>query len=140
MKYLLDTHAVVFAIADPDKLSQHSRALIVDPKSRLFVSWITIWEITLLVNVKQIVLKTGRRKLGTFIEHELALLGIKTLPYTTAQMSCFALLPVPLHPTRHKPHTDPFDRGIIACGLVHNLPIITKDGAFSVYAGITTVW
>ncbi|GAB3568814.1 type II toxin-antitoxin system VapC family toxin [Spirosoma luteolum] len=140
MKYLLDTHAVIFAISDPDELSPKVRAIVQDQANKMYISWVTLWEIALLVNVNQIQLNTGRLTLGTYLERVLSVLNISVLPQNMAQVSRFAALPVPNHPTRRKAHTDPFDRGIITCGLVNKLPIITKDIAFRAYENVYTIW
>jgi PIN domain nuclease of toxin-antitoxin system len=41
---------------------------------------------------------------------------------------------LPLH------HADPFDRQIIAQALAEDVPVVTSDEAFGVYAGIRVIW
>jgi PIN domain nuclease of toxin-antitoxin system len=47
MIYLLDTHALIWSIIDPDKLSDIARNIIQDQKNTILVSSISFWEISL---------------------------------------------------------------------------------------------
>ena len=45
MNLLLDTHVVLWAFGEPDRLSHKVRDSIVDPRNGVFVSAATVWEV-----------------------------------------------------------------------------------------------
>jgi PIN domain nuclease of toxin-antitoxin system len=47
MKYLLDTHTLIWAIVDKDKLSDKVLEILQDNENRLFVSAASFWEISI---------------------------------------------------------------------------------------------
>jgi PIN domain nuclease of toxin-antitoxin system len=59
-------------------------------------------------------------------------LNLHVLPWT--QDHAFQLFSVPSH------HSDPFDRQIIAQALAEDVPVVTPDPAFKLYAGLKTIW
>jgi PIN domain nuclease of toxin-antitoxin system len=50
MKYLLDSHTLLWTIESPDKLSRLARSIIDDGRSILFVSIATPWELAIKAN------------------------------------------------------------------------------------------
>jgi PIN domain nuclease of toxin-antitoxin system len=55
MRHLLDAHALIFALDDPNKLGKRAVAVLEDPDSQLLISVGTIWELAI---------KTGLGKLS----------------------------------------------------------------------------
>lgn len=47
MNLLLDTHVLLWAAGEPDKLSDATRALLLDEANRLFFSVASIWEVVI---------------------------------------------------------------------------------------------
>ena len=47
MRVLLDTQVALFALADPEKLTAHAHDLIADERNGVFVSVVSLWEISL---------------------------------------------------------------------------------------------
>ena len=45
MRHLLDAHALIWALDDPDKLGRAARAVLEDPTNELVISVGTIWEL-----------------------------------------------------------------------------------------------
>ena len=54
MKLLLDTHAFLFAIGDPDKLPPSARNALADPKTVRWVCAVSIWEIAVKVQIRKL--------------------------------------------------------------------------------------
>ena len=50
MKLLLDTHAAIWALDCPDRLSRRGRQLIGDPANEVLISSIAPWEIAIKIN------------------------------------------------------------------------------------------
>ena len=128
MKYLLDTHTLLWFLTDNKKLSRRARRLIDDPSNERFLSIASLWEIAI---------KTGLGKLDLdkpfeqMFPERLDFNRIEILDITVDSLT--KLNTLPFH------HRDPFDRLIIAQGLVEGLPIISVDTTFDAY-GISREW
>jgi len=128
LKYLLDTHAFLWAATDEDRLSiKAARAVATTPYEQLAIADVTLQEIGLLLH-------SGR---VSFNGSPAAVLGL-LLHYVT-------VLPITLEialaaPTLALPHGDQFDRIITATAKVHRLPLVTKDANIADSAIVATVW
>ena len=47
MAWMLDTHALIWALFEPDKLGRTTRAILNDPANEVLVSPLSYWEISL---------------------------------------------------------------------------------------------
>ena len=123
MRLLLDTHILLWTIAESRRLSADARALIGDVGSEVTFSVVSLWEVAI---------KTGRGR-GDFhidvgslrrqlLDNEYAELAI-----SGAHAVALATLP-PLH-------KDPFDRMLVAQALADGLTLVTTDGAVAKYPG-----
>ncbi len=128
VKYLLDTHALLWAATDEERLSHKAaRAIATTPYEQLAISDVTLQEIGLLLH-------SGRIELAGSPN---AVLG-KVLNYVT-------VLPITLEiaiaaPALALPHGDQFDRIIAATAKIHRLPLITKDANIADARVVETVW
>ncbi len=128
MKYLLDTHTLLWFLKGDNKLSDKARQLIDSPRNEKFLSIASLWEIAIKVNLGKLVLDKPFEKL---FPEQLHFNRIEILDITVD--SLIKLTTLPFH------HRDPFDRLIIAQALVEELPIIGIDAAFDAY-GINREW
>ena len=128
MKYLLDTHTVIWFLTGDKKLSDKARGLIDNPDNRKFLSIASLWEIAIKVSLGKLALNKPFEKL---FPEQLYFNRIEILDITVD--SLIKLTTLPFH------HRDPFDRLIIAQALVEELPIIRADAAFDAY-GISREW
>lgn len=78
MKLLLDTHVLIWATADPDRLSLSARQAIIEPDNDLFVSTASIWEISIKRSLGRIDFPLGE------IERLLDASGFQPLPISVA--------------------------------------------------------
>jgi PIN domain nuclease of toxin-antitoxin system len=127
MKYLLDSHTLLWTLDSPSKLSRLARQVIDDRASTLFVSIATPWELAIKTN-------SGRldvRELLTAFDRSLSFAGYQLLETTVTQVVRAGLLP--LH------HRDPFDRLLAAQALELDLPLLSSDRIFDLY-GVTRIW
>lgn len=127
MRVLLDTHAFLWSIAEPAKLSKRAARVVEDGKNELLLSTASLWEIVLKAQAGKLQLPAGP---GFLAEH-MARLGVASLPVEAGHV--LALLRLPLH------HRDPFDRLLVAQCQVENLTILTADDAIRQYA-VQAVW
>ena len=118
MNLLLDTHVLLWWLADDRRLGAEAREAIGDPGHHVFVSAASIWEI---------VIKQAVGKLSVPADFTSALAGepLLSLPITAAHALAVKALP-PIH-------QDPFDRMLVAQCLVEALTLVTADGRLKQY-------
>ena len=128
MNALLDTHALLLWVYDPDRLSRKARALIGNNGNRLYWSVASTWEVAIKVGLGKLQLDGP---VAEVLPQELARQAIEVLPIEQAHALRVAELP------RH--HGDPFDRLLIAQAQVEHLPLVTADKWPAAY-GVEVVW
>lgn len=115
MKYLLDTHLLLWAAGQPEKLSPEARNIIENPANQLLFSVASLWEISIKNSLGRDDFKVNPRLLRRGLLDngycELAIAGEHTLSIDTL-------------PTIHK---DPFDRLLIAQAMVEGITLVTVD-------------
>lgn len=128
VRYLLDTHAVLWALTEPDRLGARARPILAARTSELVVSAATAWEIA----TKQRLGKLGQADalVGAYARH-LDRLGVVRLPISEEH----ALLAGRLDWA----HRDPFDRILLAQAMCESLTLVTNDAALT-GRGVATVW
>lgn len=129
---VLDTHALIWWISDPDKLPKKARSAISKAKKEksVYVSSISVWEIAMLVGKKRLKLKL---EVSEWLAKVEALPFIKFLPVTNKIAVDSVSLP-------GKAPTDPADRIIIATAMNLGCPLISGDRKIRRYAQVKTIW
>ena len=116
MKLLLDTHIWIWGVQEPWKLSSEVARAITQPDNVLFLSPLSIWELSLLTERKRVTLD---RDLGEWCRASIRDLGLQEAPFT---WDVAAELPF----TRFL-HHDPGDRFLVATAKVFDLTLVTAD-------------
>jgi PIN domain nuclease of toxin-antitoxin system len=114
---LVDTHVALWALGEPERLTNSERSLLVDPATDRCLSPISIWEAAINREAGRL---RAPRNLTALLATEFRL-----LPVTAALLEQAAELP------RH--HVDPFDRVLIAHALRDDLEVLTRHPAFADY-------
>lgn len=126
---LLDTHAYVWAVTAPDRLSDTARTAIEDPTTRLYVSAATAWEMA-------IKLRAGRwpeaEPLLRSHDQTCERLGAEQLTITSGDAMTAGRL--------GWDHRDPFDRMLAAQAIGTRSTLITRDAAFRELPGLDVNW
>lgn len=122
MKFLLDTHSLIWFLDGNPRLSAHARQLIEDENNGLFVSVASLWEMAIKVSLGKLILGQPFEEM---FPRQLENNAIEILDISIEHMNVVCALP--FH------HRDPFDRLIIAQSQVEQLPIISVDSAFNHY-------
>ena len=120
MRLLLDTHILLWWLADDPALSKRARMLIGEPDSEIFVSAATAWEIAIKRAIGKLDFPTDR------LNDILAEGGFTPLAVTVSHAVLAGDLP------RH--HGDPFDRMLVAQACLEGLTLITTDPLMRAYA------
>jgi len=123
MRLLLDTHLLVWATSEPERLSQKANDLITDLANELVFSAMSIWELVIKFAVK----RPGLNVDAALLRRELLDLGFEELPITSAHGLAVAGLP-PIH-------RDPFDRILIAQATAEGILLLTGDAIIAKYPG-----
>jgi PIN domain nuclease of toxin-antitoxin system len=128
VKLLLDTHTLLWFLADDPSLSATAKALIEDPANHKLVSIASCWEIPIKVGLKKLDLGEPATM---FLPRELATNGFDLLEIELILATSVESLP--LH------HKDPFDRLLVAQSMIEKLPVVSVDAQLDTY-GITRLW
>lgn len=128
-RFLLDTHALVWASTTPDRLSPTARSLIEDTANPLVVSAASAWE--LAIKFRSGRFPSAEPLVGQFDAIRVRL-GASELAMTAAHAIRAGGLAWD--------HADPFDRMLVAQALLENLTLVTRDRALWGVVGVSTVW
>jgi len=128
VKLLLDTHLLLWAAGQPDRLSKTARDLIEAQSSELIFSVASLWEIVIKRGLGREDFKVDARVLRRGLRDN----GYTELPIASEHVVAIDTLP-PLH-------NDPFDRVLIAQALVEGVVLLTIDEVVARYpAPVRTV-
>jgi PIN domain nuclease of toxin-antitoxin system len=131
MKYILDTHVILWYLSEDPKLSTKAKE-IVDARNNLYFSIISLWEVSIKVNI-------GKLQINRPIEAlpiELQYMNIQILPITIRDIEIYSSLPLPNSPIQHR---DPFDRILIAQAINYSFNLVSQDTAFDSYP-VSRIW
>jgi len=128
MKFLIDSHALLWYVDQTQLLSLTSHSVISDPENELLLSAGSIWEIGIKIGSGKLVLTQPYR---TWMNQAIDDLGLRVLPLTVEYAAVNATLP--------KYHGDPFDRLLVAQAIVEQVSIVSADVSFDAY-GVTRIW
>ena len=118
MKIIIDTHILLWALADPSRITKQKLRELESPSNVIYVSSITVAEL--------------------MIKSSIGKLQINFDPIDLAQQSGFELLDfssqdalqlkdLPFH------HRDPFDRMLISQSIARKYPLMTDDENIRLY-------
>ncbi|TDE14527.1 type II toxin-antitoxin system VapC family toxin [Dyadobacter psychrotolerans] len=132
MKYLLDTHTLVWAMIDRGKLSPKVSGILEEPSNEVLVSTISFWEISLKFSL-------GKLNLHGVTPDEIPeLVGqmqFRIMPLNATESSTY-------HNLKTLHHRDPFDRMLIWQAIQSNLGFISNDNKMQEYQpqGLRLIW
>lgn len=125
MKYLLDTQLLLWAAAEPQRLSASARALFDDADNVLVFSAASIWEIAIKSSLGRADFSIDPRVFRRALLDN----GYHELPIDGAHAAAVIDLP-PLH-------RDPFDRLLVAQSRMEGITLLTADDQVARYPGPT---
>lgn len=123
MKLLLDTHLLLWAAGQPERLSAAARKLLNDPHNDLLFSAASLWEIA----IKNSLGREDFRAEPRVLRRGLLDNGYAELSVTSQHAVNIDDLP-PLH-------KDPFDRLLLAQALSEGITLLTSDAQLARYPG-----
>ena len=132
MRYLIDTHVLIWSLLDSKKLSGKAASLILDPENDIYVSLVSFWEISLKYSIGKITIdKIKPDEIPEYVKEA----GFEILYQNEHEVSSFYRLPV-------ISHKDPCDRMIVWQSIYNDLTLISKDSSLSEYSskGLKLIW
>ena len=123
MKFLLDTQLLLFAAAQPTRLSAAARKLLADPQHVLLFSAVSLWEVTIKNGLgradfqvdarvlRRGLLDNGYLELATTSEHAVQVAGLPDI------------------------HRDPYDRLLVSQAQCEGITLLTSDAVLARYPG-----
>jgi PIN domain nuclease of toxin-antitoxin system len=123
MKLLLDTHLLLWAAAEPNRLPPSARKLINDPANELVFSAASLWEIAI---------KSGLGRHDFRVHPGLLRRGLLENCYSELPITSEHALGLESLPSIHKD----LDRILISQANVEGIPLLTVDPLVGQYGGL----
>ena len=117
MNYLLDTHTFLWAVSETKNLSKKVVETLKNQKNNIYVSAVTLWEISIKIRIKKL-------NIGTLEPEELISLAEQM------DFELISLTPeesISYHNLLENTHKDPFDRMLAWQSISRNMVLISKD-------------
>jgi PIN domain nuclease of toxin-antitoxin system len=124
MRYVLDTHFVLWSLFEPEKIDADILAILKDENATKIVSGISFWEISFKFSLGKLEL------FGTNpdeIYEKIIDSGFEVISVENVLFASYYKLP------NKDTHKDPFDRILIWQAIQNDLTLITKDRKMAEY-------
>ena len=128
MRLLLDTHALVWWLVEPSRLSVAAHSGILDQDNEIIVSAAAVWEIATKYRIGRL---PEAEAFASDIAGSIVDQGFEQLSITVDDAASAGALPGPLK--------DPFDRILIAQALSRQLLVVSIETLFDEY-GVHRLW
>ena len=124
MKYLIDTHILIWLAVSPEKVSRKISEIIENPQNDISISTISLWEIAIKLAIKKIDLQGIEiSDLVQFCAEQ----NIKIVQLPVSAVKQYVTIPV------KEKHKDPFDRALIALCISDDYVFLSHDGKLDQY-------
>jgi PIN domain nuclease of toxin-antitoxin system len=127
MRFLLDTHLLLWALNDPERLASATRDAIEDPENDVLFSTASIWEVAIKARLRRLDFAVRAEKIAT----EALARGFGELLIRWQSASIVADLP--MH------HRDPFDRILLAQAITEPVHLYTVDRKLVPYSALVVL-
>jgi PIN domain nuclease of toxin-antitoxin system len=125
---LLDTHALIWAVLDPERLTPRVRGLLEDGGEDVFVSAVSAMEISTKVRLGKL---PQARSLSAQFSEIAALHDFAGLSISVEHAQLAGNLEIP--------HKDPFDRLLIAQSQIEQMRLVSNEALFDQF-GVLRLW
>ncbi|MCL2782019.1 MAG: type II toxin-antitoxin system VapC family toxin [Actinomycetia bacterium] len=126
---LLDTHAFVWAVSSPDRLSAVAREALSSRENTILLSAASVWEMAIKI-------KSGKwpdaEPLLEDLPQVMKRLGAQHLDVSAAHAKRAGLL--------NWEHSDPFDRILAAQTLIQQNTLVSRDSQFANVPALSVLW
>jgi PIN domain nuclease of toxin-antitoxin system len=127
MRYLLDTHSLIWFLEDDKRLSDTAKDIFSDDNADIYLSIVSLWEMAIKIGLGKLKLSQSLEQvIDTLEQQSISLLSVKPA-------HVLAVLNLPFE------HRDPFDRLLIGQALVENMKFLSNEALFLRY-GVDRIW
>ena len=123
MKLLLDTHLLLWAAAEPERLPEVARVLLEAPENELVFSVASVWEVAI---------KSALGRDDFTVDAAVLRRGLIENGYLELPVAGEHAVAVPTLPPLHR---DPFDRLLVAQAQIEGIILLTVDPLVAAYPG-----
>ena len=127
MKLLLDTHILLWTLADDARLPDQARMLVENADNAIYYSIASLWGVETKHVAHPDKLAFGSQEVDAFCRQS----GFRQLPIKMAHISALAALD---RKEGAPPHKDPFDRIMVCQASVEGMLLVTSDEKVAGYA------
>ena len=129
MKYLLDTHIILWALMNRSELSESARNIINDAQNQLYYSTVSLWEVSIKHRLHPESIPCSSAELLRYLDASI----LRNLPVHNHHILALEHL----HRSEDAPrHKDPFDRLLLAQAVAEDAIFLTHDRMFSYYDSV----
>lgn len=126
MKYLLDTHIIIWVLENNDRLSQTVKDIILDSDNEIFYSTASIWE----TSIKKMSRPKDINFTGSKMSELCSASGFVMLPISDRHINSLEAL----NENKEFPeHKDSFDRILLSQAKTEDMLLITHDAKLAGY-------
>jgi len=126
MRILLDTHILLWALSNDEKLPEKAKELIKNEENEIYYSVISLWEVEIKHLAHPDIMPVSAEEIADYCEQS----GYKRV--IIKEIHVFAMKELKREKNA-QPHKDPFDRMLICQADVENMVFITHDSLISCY-------
>ena len=123
MKYLLDTHVIMWALIDSPKISKEVKQILFDNDNTIYYSTVSAWEVE-IKHLKKESFKLSAKQLCFLCDQNYVL----NLPIQNKHVEELENIN-----SEGFKHNDPFDKMLLAQAKAENMILITHDKRFKNY-------
>ncbi len=124
MKYLIDTHILIWLAISPQEISKDVLRTLENPENKVFVSTISLWEIAIKLSIGKLDLQGLKiSDLVQFCDEQ----NIRIIQLPLAAVEQYQRL------HKKENHKDPFDRLLISLSIADNYTFVSADGKVDLY-------
>ncbi|HEY9868751.1 MAG TPA: type II toxin-antitoxin system VapC family toxin [Candidatus Obscuribacterales bacterium] len=126
-RLLVDTHVLLWAVAEPERLPVSFREQLEKPDNQVLFSAASIWELAIKLQIGRLSLEIAPEEIAAAAVR----IGFDELPVQAVHAT--AVFRLPLH------HRDPFDRLLIAQAIHEPARFLTVDRILAAYSDLVEV-
>ncbi len=124
MKYLIDTHILIWLAVSPEKISKDVLEIIENSLNDVYISTVSFWEISIKLSIKKLDLQGLEISDLVQICHEQ---DIKIVQLPISAVEKYRNLPM------KEKHKDPFDRALISLCISDDYVFLSHDSNVQLY-------
>lgn len=124
MKYLMDTHILIWLCVSPEKVPKSIMRTLENPENALCVSTVSLWEIAIKLSVGKLDLRGIDLP---DIAEMCAEQGIEIVQFPVSAALQYRKLPL------KENHKDPFDRALISLCIAESYTFLSADAKLAQY-------